>query len=164
MKTKSSRITRRDAVKQVGLVGAVGAASGTPQAAAQATPRRGVTAASWAEIGKRIQATRLIDTHEHLMEESDRLIGKNPRMKSNDRSFLLAHYANSDLVAAGMPPRDYEAFFGPGLDAVKKWELLAPYWPAIRRTGYGQAVQIAMKTLYGIDELSRETVPAMPLG
>jgi len=61
-------------------------------------------------------------------------------------------------VSAGMPKDQYEQFFHKPLSPLEKWHLVAPYWPAVKHTGYGQAVRIAMRELYGVDDLSEKTV------
>ncbi|MCX5644086.1 MAG: amidohydrolase family protein, partial [Phycisphaerae bacterium] len=73
-------------------------------------------------------------------------------------SLLLSHYLNSDLLVAGMPKTAYDTFFSRDTDPVDKWRFLEPYWAAVKNTGYGQAVRIAMQQLYGVDELSAGTV------
>ncbi len=45
-----------------------------------------------------------------------------------------------------------------------KWRFLEPYWPAVKNTGYGQAVRIAMRQLYDVDELSAATVKKVQAG
>jgi predicted TIM-barrel fold metal-dependent hydrolase len=107
---------------------------------------------------KRVFETPLIDTHEHLLEEKERLAASNPRVQADDWSHLLSHYLNSDLLVAGMPKEAYDKFFSQGTDPADKWRYLEPYWPAVKNTGYGQAVRIAMQQLYGVDELSAATV------
>ena len=62
------------------------------------------------------------------------------------------------MLTCGMPRPDHEAFFSPETDPIRKWELLEPYWPRIRNTGYAQAVEIAARKLYGVEGLSRETI------
>jgi predicted TIM-barrel fold metal-dependent hydrolase len=138
-------------------------------------------------IAHKVQNTPLIDTHEHLMEESTRLAGvgakhggagasgagasgtagpgvgqaalelTNP-MPCDDWSYLFSHYLDSDLISAGMSQADYDALFSPHRDPLDKWPLLEPLWPAVRNTGYGQAVAIALRELYGIDTLSAATI------
>ncbi|MCU0914359.1 MAG: amidohydrolase family protein [Planctomycetes bacterium] len=113
------------------------------------------------EVAKRVFATPLIDTHEHLIEEKERLAASNPRVQADDWSHLLSHYLNSDLLVAGMPKDAYDKFFSKGTDPADKWRYLAPYWPAVKNTGYGQAVRIALQQLYEVDDLSAATVRAV---
>jgi hypothetical protein len=111
---------------------------------------------------ERVGQTPLVDTHEHLIEEAERLQGPaHPRVQCDDWALLFSHYLNSDLLVAGMPPADMERFLSPKTDPVAKWPLLAPHWPAVKHTGYAQAVRIAIRELYGIDELSASTIPTV---
>ena len=116
-------------------------------------------------VWEKVHQTPLIDTHEHLIEEKDRLAGtSHPRVRADDWSLLLSHYLNSDLLVAGMLREAYDKFFSPETDPVAKWRLLEPYWPAVKNTGYGQAVRIAMRQLYDVDDLSRESVAKVQAG
>nr|MBP7050591.1 amidohydrolase family protein [Phycisphaerae bacterium] len=107
----------------------------------------------------------LIDTHEHLPEEKERLeAASRPRGEADDWSLLLSHYLDSDLAVAGMSGETYDRFFSAQTDPADKWKLLAPYWPAVKNTGYGQAVRIAMRRLYDVDDLSADTVKKVQAG
>ena len=106
------------------------------------------------KIFAKVFKTPFIDTHEHLLEEHERLSGVHRKIKSDDWTILFSYYTSDDMLSAGMSKQSWDKFFSPQVDPLKKWELLEPYWPAIRNTGYGQAVQITIKELYGIDELS----------
>lgn len=159
MKDESIRINRRSGMKSIGAVGSaafLGSVAGPWGNTSQAMP------GDWKDqIRQKVDLTPLIDTHEHLIEEEDRLSGINNRIKSNDWSFLLSHYIDSDLLTAGMPPDHHSRFFSNQLDPVEKWKLIEPYWPAVRHTGYGQAVELAMQKLYQVDRLSGETIAAI---
>jgi predicted TIM-barrel fold metal-dependent hydrolase len=108
--------------------------------------------------------TPFIDTHEHLLEEKERLAASHPRVQADDWSLLLSHYLNSDLLVAGMPKEAYDAFFSAKTDPADKWRYLEPYWPAVKNTGYGQAVRIAIQQLYNIEDLSAATVKKVQAG
>jgi predicted TIM-barrel fold metal-dependent hydrolase len=110
------------------------------------------------DIAKKVFETPLIDTHEHLLEEKERLAASHPRVPADDWSLLLNHYLNSDLLVAGMPQKAYDAFFSAKTDPADKWRHLESYWPAVKNTGYGQAVRIAMQRIYEVEDLSVATV------
>lgn len=117
------------------------------------------------QVFQKVFQTPFIDTHEHLIEEKGRLVGAaHPRVKCDDWSMVLNHYIDSDMLSAGMPQADYNNFFSPLIDPVDKWKLLEPYWNAVKNTGYGQAVCIALKELYGVAELSAGTVKQVQSG
>jgi len=110
-------------------------------------------------LRRKIRETPLIDTHEHLMNESERLkAGKSIWDKANDWTFLLSHYFDSDLAGAGMSDSDLDRFFSPDLDPLEKWKLVEPYWPHVKHTGYGLNVRHTLRDVYGIEDLTAESV------
>jgi len=157
--TEKNGVSRRHTLQGVGLAGAaafLGAKAGGGEAATNresVMPGRANPA-----IVKKVFETPFIDTHEHLLEEKERLAASHPRVQADDWSLLLNHYLNSDLLVAGMPKSAYDAFFSAKTDPVDKWRHLEPYWPAVKNTGYAQAVRIAMQQIYDVDELSATTV------
>ena len=153
-KRKTQAISRRSVLKQGGMAGAVGLGTSCVDESADLTSN-GVLQT----IRQQVNETPIVDTHEHLIEEESRLSGKHERIEADDWSFLLGHYLNSDLVSCGMPQDQYDAFFSAEVGPEEKWQILEPYWPRVSRTGYGQAVSIAVERLYGVSELSAETIP-----
>ncbi|MFH1085551.1 MAG: hypothetical protein V1772_07295 [Chloroflexota bacterium] len=106
-----------------------------------------------ADIRQALDAVRMIDTHEHLDTEQELWA------QHVDFGRLFLHYANCDLVSAGCPPKDMERVqTDPALGPREKWALIAPYWDAMRDTGYGRCLEVAIRDLYGLDGLSAETV------
>lgn len=158
---QKNRISRRHTLQGMSALGASTLlGSQALRADASAVPGR-VNPALW----EKVHQTPLIDTHEHLIEEKDRLVGTaHPRVQADDWSLLLSHYLNSDLLVAGMPRKAYDRFFSPKIDPVAKWRILEPYWPAVKNTGYGQAVRIAMQQLYDVEDLSAATVKKVQAG
>jgi len=72
---------------------------------------------------QKVLKTPLIDTHEHLMNEAERIrAGKTIWDKANDWTFLLSHYFDSDLVVAGMTQADHDRFFSTALGPLEKWK------------------------------------------
>lgn len=157
------QIPRRSAIKGIGAIGAATVAAGCAATEGRIRPggtRLPAKPADYAEqIARRVAETPLVDTHEHLIEEEERFV-KAPkgRVKCNDWALLMSHYLNSDLSSAGMTEDVSNQFFSHKTDPIEKWNLLEPYWPAVKNTGYGQAVAIALRELYGVDELSARTV------
>ncbi len=81
--------------------------------------------------------------HEHLLSEEER------HAQKADLWMLLSHYAADDLRSAGMQGEP------------KSWADIEPWWRHVRGTGYGQAVRIALRDIYGAEELDAKTVPAL---
>ncbi|MEK7677638.1 MAG: twin-arginine translocation signal domain-containing protein, partial [Verrucomicrobiota bacterium] len=169
MNTKES-VSRRAALKGLGAAGAAVAAFGHhPSRAAdvaQQNPRPMPASSDVRKlISERVRQAPLIDTHEHLIEEKERLQGaSSPRVPCDDWALLFSHYLNSDLLTAGMPKADMDRFLSPKVDPLSKWKLIAPYWPAVRNTGYAQAVRISIQELYGVEELTEESIARVQAG
>ena len=107
-------------------------------------------------ITSAVNEIRIIDTHEHLATEEQRL-------KSNDKidfSYLFRHYAKEDLISAsnnsnkGLIELIYKSDF-PLLD---RWELLEPFYKAMRSTGYGRVPLIAARDLFGVSDINESTI------
>ena len=163
------RLSRRAVLKSFGAAGVLtalspGKAQSAPSAA-RSSPAAARPANTLKEIFARVFSTPLVDTHEHLIEESERLKGvAPPRVPCDDWALLFSHYLNSDLLVAGMAQSELNRFLSPNLDPLAKWKLLAPYWPAVKNTGYAQAVRIAIQELYGLEDLSAATVLKVQAG
>src|SRR5512136_610349 len=125
-----------------------------------------------------VNAVRLVDTHEHLLSEEER------NQAAHDFGYLFPHYASSDLVSAGMPPALLEAVratarpvlmermarigwirkpppfvapTGTDLSLEERWTALEPYWERVRHTGYGTCLRLAIRDLFGFQELNEKT-------
>lgn len=125
-----------------------------------------------------VNGIRLVDTHEHLLSEEER------NRAAHDLGYLFPHYASSDLISAGMPPAVLEtvratarpvlmermarigwirkpppfvAPSGTDLSLEERWAALAPYWERIRNTGYGTCLRIAIRDIFGVQDLNEQT-------
>lgn len=169
MKTRL-RLSRRAVLKRLGIASVLAAPlslrAAQDDSSPTATPRfRPVPRSAREIIAEKVNAAPLIDTHEHLVEESERLQGgPTSRIPCDDWALLFSHYLNSDMAVAGMPRADLTRFLSPKADPVEKWRLLEPHWAAVKNTGYAQAVRLAIQALYGVDELSESTVGAVQAG
>ena len=104
-----------------------------------------------------LKAVRIIDCHEHLQRESELPKGENIHVGR-----FFAHYASCDLVSAGMPPADMaKVQADPSLIPKDRWKLIAPYYRKAWNTAYCEALRIACRDLYGVDDLSENTVDAL---
>lgn len=103
------------------------------------------------EIKQAVDSIQVIDTHEHQIEESERL------QQKLDFFSLFTTYAVSDLVLAGMTKESRAKCENPDVSIDEKWRLFEPHYLASRHTGYMRAVRIAIRDLYGIEKLNRNT-------
>lgn len=110
-------------------------------------------------IAEAVSAAWLVDTHEHLPDESVRT-GWQPGtcIPCDDWGLLLTHYLNDDLRIAGMPEADVQLLGDAEASSEAKWRALEPWWPKTRHTAYAQVLRETLRTLYGIEELSAETI------
>jgi len=115
---------------------------------------------SASKIRDLIEQTPFVDTHEHLIEEEQRLRGETGArlFPCNDWAYLFSHYIDSDLISAGMPPLDHRRFFAPETPIEEKYRLLAPWWERAKHTGYAQAIRHTLRGLYGETELTAASV------
>ena len=153
-------IDRRKSIKRLGTLGAASLAASRLQGGeAFGQPVEPTGSGVREAIYRKVFSTSFIDTHEHLIEEKGRLSGpSHPRVPADDWTMLFSHYLNSDLRTAGMTNQELDRLFSPSIDPGDKWRILEPYWPAVRNTGYGQAALIAIRELYGFEDLSAATV------
>ncbi|MCK5793421.1 MAG: amidohydrolase family protein, partial [Anaerolineales bacterium] len=127
----------------------------------------GPVSKTFSTIYEKVCNTLFIDTHEHLFNESTRveageMVGYKEfewTYKANDWSYLFSHYFCNDLRTAGMDEASWTRFFKRSDTGImEKWDLLEPFWPFLKYTGYGLNVRISLKEVYGIDDLNKETV------
>jgi len=126
------------------------------------------------EVGERIraevEAIRLIDNHEHIMSEEER------EDRAADLSYLLSPYVCIDMVSAGMARNLMESVrfpmghlqrsavappvLGPvseDMPLEERWAVMAPYWGAMRNTAYSRCFLIAIRDLFGFEDLNDST-------
>jgi predicted TIM-barrel fold metal-dependent hydrolase len=174
-KTMAKRdiVSRRTTLKGLGLLGATAFLAGKTSANDEQASSEQVSSplsldrpprGAYKRLFDKVFATPFIDTHEHLPAESYRVSSKIRRRDVDDWSFIFKHYLNSDLMSAGMPKKSHDKFFSNISDPVEKWRILEPYWPAVKNTGYGLAVRIAMHRLYDVEDLSANSVEKVQAG
>lgn len=109
-------------------------------------------------IEKKVFDTPFIDTHEHLIDESERLNCLEPIIPCDDWSLLLNHYFAFDLISAGISNEKFDKLFSKQLNSIVKWQILNEYWPYLKNTASGIVFRHTIQILYGIDELSEDNI------
>jgi hypothetical protein len=109
------------------------------------------------EIADHIANTAVIDTHTHLPGDSAWEGPNTPDILGD----LFGWYSSSDLIVAGASP-DAVARLGDSSDEDLEGRFagVAAAWARAQFTGYGEAVRIAARDLYEIEELSEATIRA----
>lgn len=109
------------------------------------------------ELLEALREMPVIDTHEHL-ENEDR------HEKWNVLSDYTQHYFVCDLISSGLDPATIPWLARKDVPIMDKWAKLEKHWEYCRHTGYGQALDIAAKQLYGVEKICRETIQEVERG
>jgi hypothetical protein len=107
---------------------------------------------SYKDIRKHVDSIRLIDTHEHLPPESERV---NKIVDVLSQFYL--HYTSSDLISAGMSMDDLIYIKDTKIPLDYRWAVFEPWWEKIKNTGYSRCMEIAARDLYGVNGINSET-------
>ncbi len=109
----------------------------------------------YSRIRAEVDKISIIDTHEHTVPPHE-LAG----LGRLDFGALFSQYANSDLISAGMPIQDMEQVkkTDSELSPMEKWELAKPYYERAWNTAYCECLRIAIRDIYGIEDLADDTV------
>jgi uncharacterized protein len=132
---------------------------GSAAAGAAARPGAGAPHPAASALAKSLAAeldkVRLFDVHEHLIPEKDR-IGQQV-----DFFTLAGHYALNDAISAGLEGAALGTVRDPKAPSADRWKAFEPHWRAARHTGYGQALSLAIADIYGVAEISSDSLPAI---
>jgi predicted TIM-barrel fold metal-dependent hydrolase len=109
-------------------------------------------------IEKRVFETPFIDTHEHLIDESERLNCVEPIIPCDDWALLLNHYFSFDLISAGISKAQIDSLFSKQVNPINKWGILKEYWPFLKNTASGLVFRNTIRILYGIDGISEDNI------
>lgn len=108
------------------------------------------------ELAQFIQSTPLCDTHEHLGNE-ERYVQEGPDLLQS----LFENYVTADLIVAGAPQAAVTALLDKqNLDVKARFAGIQSAWEAVQFTGYGEAVQLIAREVYGMEEISANAIEA----
>ena len=103
------------------------------------------------DLALHIRETRAVDTHEHMKNESE-WIGGGPGDVLAD---LFTNYVRADLISAGADAEAVRQLTNSSNPDVEgRFAGVAAAWKAIEFTGYGQAVRLMAKEIYGLPEIT----------
>jgi uncharacterized protein len=105
-------------------------------------------------LEKKIFNTPFIDTHEHLIDESERLSCIEPIIPCDDWTLLLNLYFKFDLISSGMSKDLIGSLFSKQINPIDKWGIVKDYWPYLKNTASGLVFRNTVKVLYDIDDMS----------
>ncbi len=115
------------------------------------------------EIENKVNKTPFIDTHEHLIDESERLACLEPIILCDDWTLLLSHYFKFDLISCGITKTEIDNLFSKHLSPVDKWDIIKGYWLYLKNTASGLVFQKTIKILYNIDEISKDNIAELQI-
>ena len=112
-------------------------------------------------INAHINQIQLIDTHEHLIDESERLDCMKPFIQCDDWTTIFGLYSKFDFVSSGMSKNEIDSISSQETNPIEKWKIIQLYWDSIKYTGYGQVIQHTINELYGISKLEEKRIPEL---
>ena len=107
------------------------------------------------DLTHHIQTIRLVDTHEHMRREND-WVEKGPDILQD----LFGNYVPADLQTAGASPEAMRNLMDASQDVADRFEGIRAAWEATQFTGYGEAVRLIAKHIYGLEELTSNGLTA----
>jgi uncharacterized protein len=103
------------------------------------------------DLALHIRNTLMVDTHEHLHKEAE-WVEKGPADVLQD---LFGNYVPADFLSAGALPEAVNRLTNasdPDLEA--RFVGVREAWEAIQFTGYGEAVRLLARHVYGMDQIT----------
>ncbi len=105
------------------------------------------------DLAHHIQSIRMVDTHEHMRREND-WVENGPDILQD----LFGNYVPADLHTAGATPHAMHALMDASKEIKPRFEGIREAWEATQFTGYGEAVRLIAKHVYGLDELTGDAL------
>lgn len=126
---------------------------------------------SQTDLGLEISSLALVDTHEHLLSE-EKWAGDNATLIEEIRAAgqpgwsdaspdilqdLFMNYVSSDLEVAGASREAIAQVFDPAAGDIEfRFSGIREAWEATQFTGYGEAVRLIAREMYGLDSLTAD--------
>jgi len=111
------------------------------------------------ELEEHIRDIAIVDTHEHQCTEKEWVEGKDT--PGDVLSNLFVYYIKSDMIAAGCSPEAYDRMLdGNDPDIEGRWNGIKDIWERVRLDGYGEATTILAREVFGIEEITPQSLAA----
>lgn len=106
------------------------------------------------DLAQHIETTPVIDTHEHLYTE-EAYVNDGPDVLAD----LFGMYIGDELIVAGAPFDNVVRLLdSKDPDIAARWSGVEAAWQLCKYTGYGEAVRAMAKKVYGIEELTLDSI------
>lgn len=99
-----------------------------------------------------VNSIKIINGHEHLPDECDRLRMYHPWSET------FKQYNEAMLMNAGMTPAENTEFFADETSHDRRWEIFAKFYPLCKNTSYMKAAVLGIEKVYGINEISYDSM------
>nr|MDD6336065.1 amidohydrolase family protein [bacterium] len=109
------------------------------------------------KLMEQIDTMPIIDTHEHLPHTMEAVLPGEKDVLNR----WLRHYLSADMVSAGMTEQQLAFARDASAPLMARWRVVEPFWQACRYTGYGQAVYLTARDLYGVQDITADTLPLL---
>ncbi|MEM2741291.1 MAG: amidohydrolase family protein [Nitrososphaeria archaeon] len=109
-----------------------------------------------AELYDFIENLWITDSHEHTVQEVERVSSE-----ADPLQILLSQYASSDLISSGLSLEDYVRALNLNVSLKERWRIIEPFWDKAKNTTYFEVINIALKDLYGVNELDENTIEVL---
>ncbi|MEM2791965.1 MAG: amidohydrolase family protein [Candidatus Bathyarchaeia archaeon] len=103
------------------------------------------------EILKIVEQIPVVDSHEHLAIPSSYTAPREPI------ALLLRGYFPSDLLSAGMSPKELQTLQNDEVSTEEKWPIFRKYWVKTEHTAYAREVKHTLR-IYGEETLNLESL------
>jgi len=101
-------------------------------------------------IMKAIDTAPVVDCHEHIPPERERLA-----REWDIFSLLFLAYIDADLLSAGASQATVDRVIQGDESVSEKWRIIKAPWSRARRTGYGRTIEIALDRFFGEKDFAR---------
>lgn len=108
-----------------------------------------VLGAARTELREMLENAPIANTHEHTLSDRERR-----EMEVDLFTILLSGYSATDLASAGLSRKRTPEVWDTKRSPAERWKALAPFWDRARNTGYVRAVEIAMRDLFGVEQIT----------
>ena len=106
-----------------------------------------------ARIENFVNEIKIIDTHEHLITEEERIA----KADQLDFTYLFSHYTKEDLVSASNMRGIMNIAFSSDFPLEERWELFKPFFKETRNTAYTRATMLAARDIYEIENIDDDS-------
>ena len=105
------------------------------------------------ELRREIEKIPVVDCHEHLNTEAERVA------KKVDVMTLFSHYCLADIEAAGLPQgKAQDEIFDTSTPLEARWARFKPYFEAIRYGSYAYPAFAYVREVLGIEDINDGTI------